>query len=342
MSLSKMGELLKKAGLTSTHSGGTTRHYLDTAYPPLNEVVSGDSLLGLPSGQIVMIAGPSACGKTMISTQLMISAQKQGGFAAFFDYERQYQLALAEKQGLDTNPDNDKFAYYKPETFEEGITDSFKLAMLIRENDLIPNDAPIVFVFDSLVAMTPASKLASIKESIKTGEKLSMHDNFALSAATNAWFPMVQQQFDKLGVTCIFLNQVRKKTDPRGIVTYTIPGGDQPYFISSTVLMLTATDIKDGIILLGKKVNCAVKKSRNTMPGQRCHWNFMFNPDGTGYFDIIGSYAEHLKDIGAIEVVGPRVKWEGGTPFFKQVLDKLYSDPEAKEKLSKLHKDFKS
>jgi RecA/RadA recombinase len=133
--LGKLASLLKANKLAGTHSSTTSRHYLDTGYPPLNKIVSGDHKLGLPSGQVVMIAGPSACGKTMISTQMMISAQKQGGFAAFFDYETQYQLPLAVTQGLDI--DGEKFQYYKPTTFEEGIGDAIKLAKLIRENNVI-------------------------------------------------------------------------------------------------------------------------------------------------------------------------------------------------------------
>lgn len=341
MSSGKMAELLKTHKLGGVSPSVFTRHYLDTAYPPLNEVISGDLELGLPSGQLVMIAGPSACGKTMISTQMMISAQKQGGFAAFFDYETQYQIKLAKKQGLDDDPE--KFQYYLPETFEEGIRDAINLAQMIRDNDAIPKDAPIVFVFDSLYMMTPASKLASIKEALAKGTKLSMHDNYALSAACSAWFPSISRDFNRLGVTAIFLNQVRRKLDMYGNEIYTFPGGDEPYYACSTVLVLTAKDVSEGVglakRLVKKEVTVLTKKSRNTMPMQKIRYDFVFKKDGTGDFDVIGSYADHLQEKGIIPSAGPRVEWKGGKPFMKQVKEELYADPvKGLQALKDLHK----
>jgi recombination protein RecA len=343
MSLGKLGKLLKEKKLEGTHPSGATRHYLNTGYPPLNEIISGDHRKGLPSGQVVMIAGPSACGKTMISTQLMISAQKQGGFAAFIDYETQYQMELAIKQGLD--PDEEKFQYYKPDTFEEGVTDSIKLAKLIRENDIIPKDAPICFIFDSLHAMTPQSKYDSImgkQGALAKGERISMHDNYALSAACSGWFASISREYDKLGVTGVFLNQVRVKLDSYGNEIYTFPGGDAPYFYSSTVLVLTAKDEYigkgDDKLLFRKDIKALTKKSRNTMPMQNVHWDFRFNEDGTGNFDVITSYTNHLLDIGAIETAGAWIKFMGQSIQGRdKVIDYFRNQENGLEQLIAIH-----
>jgi RecA/RadA recombinase len=344
--MSKLGKLLKAKGLEGTHASGASRHYLNTGYPPLNEIVSGDPENGLPSGQIVMIAGPSACGKTMIATQLMISAQRCGGFAGFFDYETQYHEDLAIKQGLDIH-DEDKYVYYKPDTFEEGIGNAIELAKLIRENNVIPTDKPIVFIFDSIHAMTPKSKYDNLfgkGGAVAGGGKLSMHDNYALSKASSDWFPVIQREFDKYGVTGIFLNQVRVKTSPQGYTSYTFPGGDAVYYYSSTVIVLTATNIidpKEGF--MGKHITAKTEKSRNTAPYQKVFYDFLINKeDKSGNFDVIGSYAKHLRDLGAIESNGSRVKWKGGSPYLSQVIEELKSAPDGLEQLKQLNRDFKS
>lgn len=345
MSKGKLAELLKNSGLTGTHSSGATRHYLNTGYPPLNKIISGSPRKGLPSGQVVMIAGPSACGKTILSTELMVSAQQQGGFAAFFDYETQYQMQLAiDAQGLD--PDEEKFAYYKPDTFEEGITDAFKLAKLIRDNKIIEKDAPIVFIFDSLHAMTPKSKYDSLmakKGAISTGDKLSMHDNYALSKACSDWSATISREFDKLGVTAIFLNQVRIEKDAYGNDHYKFPGGDTFYFYCSTVLVLTASDQYEGKgddkMLMYKDIKALTRKSRNTRPMQNVHWNFTFNDDGTGNFDVIGSYVNYLDALGTVFKKNGSWFEFGGKKFqgTENIITHFRSDPDGLENLIKLH-----
>lgn len=343
MSLGKLAQLLKENKLTGVKpKSGGARHFLDMGYPPLNEVISGDMDKGLPSGQVVMVAGPSACGKTVLSMEMMKSAQRQGGFAAFFDHETQFQMELAVSQGLDDDPE--KFQYYQPDTFEESVTEAINLATLIRENNVIEPTAPIVFIFDSLVTMIPKSKWDSVAGVLKTGEekkkRLSMHDNFALSAATNAWMPVIQKKFDQLGVTGIFLNQVRKQTDPHGNISFTFPGGDMPYFICSTVIVLTAKDhfigVGDDRKLIKKEVTALIQKSRNTVPHQRIKYDFVL-ADGTGKFDVIGSYADFL-GVKAFDGAGMWVTYKGkkyqGIPNLKAA---LYDDPDALEELKRLH-----
>jgi RecA/RadA recombinase len=353
--LGKLAKLLKDNKLAGTHSSGASRHYLDTGYPPLNKIVSGDHRLGLPSGQVVMIAGPSACGKTMISTQMMISAQKQGGFAAFFDYETQYQMKLAKEQGLQCDPasedqDEHPFRYYKPATFEEGIGQAIKLAKLIRDNDIIERDAPIVFVFDSIHAMTPKTKFDSLLGkggAVEKGDRASMHDNYALSKALSDWSAVISREFDRYGVTAIFLNQVRVKLDMYGNEIYTFPGGDALYFYCSTVLVMTAKDFYEGKgdekELKYKDIKCLTRKSRNARPMQNVHWAFVFDDEGNGNFDVIGGYTNYLLDIGAIETAGAWIKFKGESIQGRdKVIDYFNKHPNGLHELKNIHEAYLS
>jgi RecA/RadA recombinase len=344
--LGKLAKLLKDNKLAGTHSSSASRHYLDTGYPPLNKIVSGDHKKGLPSGQVVMIAGPSACGKTMISTQLMISAQKQGGFAAFFDYETQYMQDLAIQQGLDT--DEEKYQYYKPDTFEEGVAGAIKLAKLIRDNNVIEKDAPIVFVFDSVHAMTPKTKYDNLLSKggiVDKGERTSQHDNYALSKALSDWSATISREFDRYGVTGIFLNQVRVKLDMYGNELFTFTGGDALYFYCSTVLVMTARDFYEGKgndkELKYKDIKCLTRKSRNARPMQNVHWNFVFDDEGKGNFDVIGGYTNYLLDIGVIETAGAWIKFRGESIQGRDKVIQYFRDaPDGVEQLKKLHEEY--
>ncbi|GAL23035.1 RecA protein [Vibrio maritimus] len=147
--------------------------WLDTGYPPLNEALSGDPFKGLPCGRIVQMYGDSSSGKTLISTEAMSAAQRQGGLALFMDHERSFMKHLAEENGLDTR--KGYFSLQFPDTFEESITKAIKWSHYIRDNEIISPDAPLIVVYDSLASMVPRQKLD------KDADELKMNDSLALA-----------------------------------------------------------------------------------------------------------------------------------------------------------------
>ena len=49
-------------------------NWIDSGYPPLNEILSGDAITGgFPFGRIIEIYGPSSSGKTVLATLMMIT-----------------------------------------------------------------------------------------------------------------------------------------------------------------------------------------------------------------------------------------------------------------------------
>ena len=66
--------MIKAVGESS--EAGEIKDWLDTGYPPLNQILSGDPTRGLPYGRIIEIFGPPSAGKTALACDLMISAQK--------------------------------------------------------------------------------------------------------------------------------------------------------------------------------------------------------------------------------------------------------------------------
>jgi RecA/RadA recombinase len=206
----------------------------------------------------------------------------------------------------------------------------------------------MLFIFDSVHAMTPQSKYDSLmgkKGAVDSGGKLSMHDNYALSKALSDWSATISREFDRYGVTAIFLNQVRVKTDMYGNELYTFPGGDALYFYCSTVLVLTAKDFYEGKgdekTLMYKDIKALTRKSRNARPMQNVHWNFAFDEKGHGDFDVIGSYTNYLLDIGAIETKGAWIQFMGKSIQGRdKVIEYFRAEPNGKEQLMKIHEEF--
>jgi recombination protein RecA len=303
--------------------------WVDTGYAPLNKAVSGDYNKGLPVGRMIEMFGPPSCGKTAIATEAMISAQRAGGVAAFMDHENSFDVGLAQDLGLDPTT---RWVFKRPETFEQALNMTVKLGATLRGYDpetgkrvrktgLIPDNAPIVVVFDSLASMVPQSKMYDNKGKVKSSEDYSMHDNTALARATSSAFPALAQLAAKYEMCLIFLNQVRTKPGVMYGDPTTTPGGGAPEFYSSVRIGLRREMIKDkDKNILGQTINANVVKNKVSPPFKRASWNFMFRADGTGYFDVDGSLVELLADSGVLKRDGNGYIWTDGKKYMKPAL----------------------
>ena len=311
--------------------------YLDTGFPPLNAAISGNYYKGLPCGRIIEIFGPESSGKTAIATAAMIAAQKMGGIAAFCDHERSFQEDLGEKNGLSLRPG--QWIYKKPDTYEDSLEIFAKAVTVIRESKLIPKEAPICWVFDSLASMIPASQLG------KDFNKLNMNDSSALSRLTSNTMKSVALIAEKNNVCVIFLNQTREKIGVMFGDPTTTPGGKAVKFYASVRIQLGSSPINVGTgddkIVVGSEVTAVCKKNKINRPFMRSKWRFLFKEDGSGYFDTIGSTLDFMVKKGIIEAGrGGRVVWDGKQVFKKDAIAAI-RDAGGVEALAKILQDSK-
>lgn len=317
--MSKLIDLVRDTLGDSAASSFEVTHFLDTGFAPLNKVISGAYDHGMPCGRIVEMFGPPSCGKTAISTKVMISAQQAGGFAMFFDHERSFDVNLAAHLGLDV--ESGTFAHIKPETLEESFTRAIKTAQKIRDGKMIPDDAPIVAVFDSLAAMIPRTK------SEKELTELTMADSLALAKATSSVMPAVNQYAEKYNVLMLILNQTRENPGQMyGDPTRT-PGGKAPGFYASVRVKLSAKPLVGSGAdkeRLGQRITAEVIKTKLTKPFQKTEWDFLFE-ESFGKFDVTGSLIDHLVEIEKLEQKGPRITYEGKSYFRSQLINHIES-----------------
>ena len=188
-------------------------HWIDTGFPPLNKAISGRYDGGFPCGRIVEVFGPPSAGKTFLATAAMISAQKQDGLAVFLDHENSFDVGLAVANGLNADEDDGQWVYKQPDTFEDSVELIGTILKLVRDEELIPESAPICIVADSLASMVPNSKAEKFEKmaegTAKDKDQLNMNDNTALARATSANFPTLALWARKYNACLIFLNQMR-------------------------------------------------------------------------------------------------------------------------------------
>lgn len=308
--------------------------FLDTGFPPLNKAISGRYDGGMPSGRIVEMFGPESSGKTAIATSVMVSAQQMGGIAMFNDYERSFDVELAELIGLAVNP-GDPWIFKTPGTFESGITETISIAQRLREDKLIDKDAPIVVVFDSLASMVPKSKMA------KNVDEQGMNDSLALAKATSTVFPVLAKHASELNMLILFLNQTREKPGVMFGDPTTTPGGKAPKFYSSVRIQLGRSMIKDAKSkdVLGQEISANCIKNKVSAPYKKASWRFMFLPDGTGRFDVIGSLIDHLLDLNLMEMDKKMIVWDVKKYHRNKLATKIEADGDLSKLMAMLPKD---
>lgn len=313
--LAKLIDALDK-GIGANADDASVTKFIDTGYGPLNFIMSGKYDGGLPFGRLVEVFGESSTGKTALSTKWMIEAQKMGGVAIFIDWERSFDVEMAANMGLNTA--SPFWIYKKPKTWEEGNVIASKAAKIIREAKVIPEDAPILVIFDSIASALPKSQAE------KEIDEYTMNDTTALARVTSTTLKAQAQHAEEFNATFVYLNQVRLKPgvvygDPR-----TTPGGKAMEFYATARLALGRNKImeqRDGEKeFVGQMINIQCVKSKMTAPFKDCSLRLSFGDDGMAHFDTAASLIDHLVDSGRIVSSGARVTWTDGKSYYKKAL----------------------
>lgn len=329
--MSKIDDLLKtlekEVGTNATHS--FVENFIDTGYPPLNNIICGNNDGGIPYGRITEIFGASSCGKTFVATQLMINAQKKGGIAIFIDWERSFDERLAVKLGLNT--ERPYWIYLKPETWEEGSILANKAIVAIRDSNVIEENAPIVVVFDSIASAVPQSQLK------KNIDEYSMNDTTALARVASTTLKVMTNVADKYNATLVYLNQIRTKPGEIYGPKFTTPGGTAMGFMASVRIYLSRSKItgkeKE---FIGQKIDFRVEKTKLTKPFQECSMLLLFDEDGTARFDYVSSLIMFMKEKGILPSSGAYVTWTDGKKYYPSVLSQKIKEEDGYEKLCEL------
>jgi recombination protein RecA len=142
-----------------------------------------------------------------------------------------------------------------------------------------------------------------------------MADQTALARATSLNFRTLALYAEELNICVIFLNQTRTKP---GVIygdPTTTPGGDSPKFYASVRIQLGTTRLMkkegDESVMLGAEITARCVKNKVYRPYMKAKWRFMFQEDGSGKFDSIGSLVDLLADRGVITKAGAYLVWDG-------------------------------
>lgn len=300
-SLDVMSSVRKEIGKNDLNLGVSA--WLDTGLPQLNMILSAKHNGGFPLGRIAEISGPPSCGKTMIATAVMKSAQEQGGFAIFLDFERTFEQDFARKLGLNVD-DEKQFIYKRPTTMEEAFD---MIKPIVDTINKVGYNKPIAVIYDSIPHAQPKSVVD------KKHSELGMNDQTAISRGLSACLPKLQAEIADSPISFIMLNQIRDDLGPNQYKKVKSFAGKA---------LLHACSVRVRLAKNSAGYTAKVIKNKTSRPHGKCSYLW---DDNTG-FDEMGSNIIYAKDLGIIQGKGAWFEFvhpDTGEVLKKQGIDNL-------------------
>lgn len=256
-----VGQLDKISGVDSVILGDDPdsikiENWISTGNYALNAQISGSIFKGIPEGKTCMIAGDPGSGKSFLCLNITHDAIKQGYNVIWVDTEAAVDDETFRRFGIDLS----KIIYVSINTVNSLSTYLKNFIDRLKEaKDKKLNIGKYLVIIDSLGNLSTDKE---VKDVTSGSDKADM----TRAQQLKKLFRVCTTDFGKLKIPVVLTNHTY---DAVGAFfpTKIIGGGGGPFFNSSTVLILSTAQLKDGEAKTGIIVTSKIKKSRFTKGG---------------------------------------------------------------------------
>jgi len=251
------------AKIRKKHGGGSAADvsietakipWLPCSSPAINKALGG----GIPFGRILELYGAFSSGKTLLAYDFLYNAQQLGGQGLWVDAENAWTENWADKNYIDT----DKVELLTDISIENISDWLVEVGMYYRS--ILVNNEPIVAIIDSTAAL-------DTDDNLNTSQLDSKAEMGNRAKAIYKMIRLRNPLFVKLGITVIFINQMRDKVgaskyeDPNT----TVGGRAMEFFASQRMALIGGKAVrsngKKGLIV-GKEVSVRMHKNKVAPP----------------------------------------------------------------------------
>lgn len=229
-----LDDLNPEAAYLNENTLSTIKEWIDTGSMALNAIISGSIYGGIPMGRITGLAGPQACGKTLIANKVMANAQKKGMHIVYFDTENALDPDTAVNLGCDAS----KIKHCPIEIIEDCRNQIVKFLKNVVDNKL---QGKVMIVIDSL------GNLISAREAKIIEDGKDSADMGARAVALKSMLRAVTHAAAKANAPVLFTNHVYD--NPAALYPTLVKnqsGGSGPLYMSSVLVQMSTKQERVG------------------------------------------------------------------------------------------------